>query len=484
MKSVNTYKQAIKPINLFVILSGVMVGFIMTVNPFYGISLILFIAALYLFWSKPIYGLILLVVVISDFAGLLTPATIPHIKSPIGSITIPDIAFILSIIPLVRDFYLQKFQRLKSPVSMPIFFLLIFVAFQIVRSYFVQHEDIHYILRLARPFLYYTLFFVFLNSVFGKKDLNIILKTTIIIGFIAAVINILQFFTGWTLEGILEGVKVEALAGYDYYRITTFGVMLPVFGYFILLTARPFLSKSGRMVSIFYLITAIVFIFISYSRGLWGVFFFSYIIYFVIEFTNIKEMIKQIIVFTIIVISLYYFAFNILAMISGRLETAIVDMKEYTGSFMKRSEIVRMNIDYAIEDNIFWGVGFKFGAARYSKGEMLEIEQHELLFTDPYSYMGIDVGLTYIIFRHGLIGAIIYILLFYKLFKSFFYLLKTLKDEYYKEIIKACLIINAFAIPFSLISQPFTTPAMLIVMIISWCMTAYIYQDLLRQRIL
>lgn len=442
-------------------------------NALYSLYLIALSVGLYLTFCQFKYAIFLLLVLMSNVFGFFSATELPHIRTPFGSFWIKDIAFLMVMLPLLLGLFDRKIPSEKNILSLPIILLLVLMLVQILRAYVLLHEDIHYILRLARPFSYYALFFVLCYRSNHHKLVNFLVNTVLFIGLVSALVGITQVI----FEFSLGGSKIE-ITEYGYARTYQPNVLFVLFGFFILLSKGQETrnSKLKLFSSIYYIIT-ITFILFTLSRGLWFVFCLSLIGFYMFGEDRIRFF-KHAFMSCIILFLVFATAPSVIRPLSDvvltRAQSGWYDLIYRKGTFAKRMDILGYSWDYVKKYNILLGVGFKYGRIR---GETEREPTSITIQSDPYRWVGTDIGSAYILFRHGIMGILLLLLLYYKLFKKGIYFYSRTVDTNSKGLMKAILIISIVAVSLSVISQPFTSPEMLIVVLLSWFMFECIQKE-------
>ncbi len=445
----------------------------MRINPLSPFYLIALSVGLYLALFQFKYAIFVLLVLMSNVFGVFSAMGLPPIRTPFGTFHVKDIAFLMLIFPLLLDLFNRNVPGKKNILSLPIILLLALTLIQILRGLFILHEDIHYILRLARPFTYYALFFVFIYKINNEKLFDFVIKAILFIGFISAIVGITQVLFGVSLGGS----KIE-MTVYGSARTYQPNLLFTLFGFFILLTNPPkALNSRLNLFKFIYCIATVIFILLTFSRGLWFIFCFTLIIFYLFGVARTR-IFKHAFVSCIILLLVFFitpsffkhFSYILLA----RAQTGFHDLRFREGTLGTRMNTLGYCWNYAKKANILFGVGFKYGKIRgYIPKEPASI----IIQKDPHRWMGTNSEVGNILFRHGLAGIFLYVFLYYKFFKKWVYCYLNILAPHYKGLMKAILIINITALLLSIISQPFTNPGMLIVLLISWFMFEYIQKE-------
>ncbi len=212
------------------------------------------------------YGLALLVTSSVSFFGIYGyTSEAVGIRLPFGTFFISDIVLCLMFIPILRDIMEGRFEWKSVPLNGPLIALLLLSLFQVFRALFIQSQNFHYVMRLARPMIYYSMFFLVLYNIKSKRQLDIFLKLLLFIAVTSGIFVIIQSFFHLNLTG---GKVVET--GYAIYRFYSPAYTMIASTTLVLVCILPFLRSRTAMPVAFCWAFLLLCTLFSFARALWA----------------------------------------------------------------------------------------------------------------------------------------------------------------------------------------------------------------------
>jgi len=418
------------------------------------------------------YGLVILVIVMTNFLGLFLVSDMPSIKLPFGRFLISDLIFFLIMALFLHFMYSRKLTWKKVPLNKPLMALLLMTFLQASRSIIVYSENIHYVLRLTRPLVYYSIFFVVLNEIRREKQLNRFLKVFVLAGVIAGIIGLLQLAFGWSFGG--RGGRWVTQAGITFYRDYSFTSMVTA-TFILLLFVRPYLiSKKGKILATAALGFLAFNLLITASRGLWISVLGGVLVGFL--FTPYRLVVRNLAVILIAGICAIVFLIKINPSI---LEGIIIrakyfqhDLLEEKGTLGKRLLISHRLWNKAKSESLILGVGMQYEEPIVPsyQGIVSWTEQPELAYT------GTDIGLANIPFRFGIVGVFVFGWIFVTFFQRCFYLVRCMEHSLWRALLISFIAINVQFILQSFVGNIWFRFQELIVPVVSWALMELIWE--------
>ena len=286
----------------------------------------------------------------------------------------------------------------------------------------------------------YLLFFLIIALVKTEDDINRLVKLIIYLALVGTLLEIWVIITHISTGTI---ILVEGSASIRKLRVLTpVGTFIAMAFYlkFAELWCRKNISFSGVII----LILLAFGVLIQMHRSVFFAFFASLIFFFV--FIELKQFFSKKfkkIVFVIIVIFIVVLIINYLTPsnfdLSKLIRSSIADEKTNTGTLSFRVEVLKNTISYILKNKLIFGTGFSWHITEFID-----------YWNGKFSYSpSNDNSVTNILLVFGIPGLIVYILLFFRIFKFWIISIKDLININIK-IYSVGFILTSFYLLFTL----------------------------------
>jgi len=388
----------------------------------------------------------------------------------VGNFWFVDIILIFLLIVAIGVLVLYRKPIYKGPLFFIILLFTIYIGFQGFRNYYIEEYPIGLLLNGLRGVFYYLYFFVLVLIIRDKKDMYRFLVVCWCIGSISAVTTILFYFN------ILE-TKTINISMFSIYQYSNIPVIYPSAEYlfdscfFVLLSlylAEPFIQKyitffsNYKKYSLFSVILIALAMIISFARSTISTAIAGFcVIFFVLHKMRIYKLIPfllsltlSIVLFNFIMVRSFGSGFDaLIAKVIG----GYYDVREESGSFGDRMEILKIKYRATTDYNFLIGRGFNWGL---SSG-IINPDRNPMARSNHNGLVSI-----YVVF--GVLGIIVYAIIFFIVGKKCIYIFNNSANPIDKHIALGILIFNVMLIIKSFVTDPFTDPSGAIVISISW----------------
>lgn len=437
-------------------------------NPWSVVGTVVLIPVFLYLVKHPEYALLLLPVTMTSFFGLY-PKTAEElsIPLPLGRLFISDVVFLLMVIPILRDILKRRIAWKKVPLNKPIIALFLLVLFQVFRALFLQSENLHYVLRVTRPLAYYSIFFLVLYEIKSKSQLDTFLKLLFFIGVICGVIAASQPIFRWSFSASRLGYDPR----YGVFR-TIENAALPMitFTFLVLFSILPYIKKYLVLVLILACEVILFFGFLfSFYRSVWGSVAIAMVVCLFLAWRNIGKMMKVVTIIGVLLIIVmittgrgWQDVEKFFSPYEKRASTTVPEVVGQKGSVEGRILLFKKKWDLVERESVLLGVGFKYGNPN-----------------DPsnlYAASGADSSIAHMIFRFGIIGAVLFGWIFWIFFKRSLFIFKRIKVPWYKGILIGLMGANIQLVIHSAASGIFFSSQGIVALTISWALTELIWK--------
>lgn len=353
-----------------------------------------YLFALFLFFGIDAAGVVLLTSTGLPFPGL-------------ESLKFFELLMIIFIYLLITN--KNRFVNFDKGKLKSFIFLLILLNFITLVYSFLDKFSVRFMLDVIKTLSSFLFFYIVTRLFREREKLEKITKILIIISVVNSFIGIIQYFGMITF---LKGPNIFVMEGFIFARIYHPSVVLSCLSIFLstalLLLERkeefrnPIISKSLLITSI---IANSILIVLTFSRSFWiGVIIGELITYFILFGFNFRKFVFS------VVIGVVLLSFNIASKDIGvdfkedlmvRATSAVEDVQTGTGSFIFRFDLLERKWNGIKKINPFLGNGFDF-------------KDDPSFFDSNYNPIAItrDSGVANIIVVYGLLGLIVYSLVF------------------------------------------------------------------------
>ena len=412
------------------------------------------------------YGLALLVTSSVSFFGIYGyTSEAVGIRLPFGMFFISDIVLFLMFIPILRDIMEGKFEWKAVPLNAPLVALLLLSLFQVFRALFIQSQNFHYVMRLARPMIYYSMFFLVLYNIKSKRQLDIFLKLLLFIAVTSGIFVIIQSFFQLNLTG---GKVVET--GYTIYRFYSPAYPMIASTVLVLISTLSFLRLRTAMPVVFCWAFLILCTLFSFARALWASIAASTMAGFFLLGRKIVSAIKILLIMGILLVAAAAYlgeqkTANLIYPFRDRFSITMLNLAQRRGSYYNRLRQFRRKWDLAKDESIILGVGFRYSDSRY------------VVSGDPMYRIGAaDSSVAHLPFTFGIAGVLLFIWFFLAFFRRAFILLRQMETSLYKGILIGLITVNISI----LLTLPFSGtlfyPSGICVFTVSWALAELVWE--------
>ncbi len=319
----------------------------------------------------------------TEVLGLMAYEYWPVIRFSFGSISILDLLIIYPFLQVQYWVLSGKIVRTHTVFHNPLIYFFIVLGIAIGNSILIKHIPYREVIRGARPYMYYLLYFVLVYSLHNRAAFYRLLKATTVVVVLGCFIQIGQYLFGPSQEELVNMLRgliirhtyidiktlmVITVGGKDVVRFLMRTGNFPVLLFFVALFSLVRATKTAHQALLaFLMIISGISIFLTYGRTLFLMMAIGMIAGIVLEVDKRKRYVKLLgITFgsTIVV-----FAFlgilapgseNILAAIWERFTGILQDVKYSRGTFGTRLELVQFYLPQALK-HLPLGMGITAG---------------------------------------------------------------------------------------------------------------------------
>ena len=390
------------------------------------------------------FRLIGIITIIALSMGVVNVLALPTITIMGGDFDLRDFMFFLvCFIELIRMLY-NKSSFQKNSFATLFIILYLIIGFSIFRSIFFLNLSKVNIFREFRHLMFYSIYFIGLMNIRTKNDIDVILKTIIVLSGIVSLMHIFQGVTGIPImEGRLETASVGEIEFTGAKRVLSPGIVFVIFSFYYLILnviyRNYIFSKKYVYLSISLFLAMLI---MTFGRMTWISIFFGYFIMaFLLKKTYRKRLLyafiigSLILIIAVTVIPVYRTAFT-------ERYLSIFSSETYRGSSLGHRYTENKYALRNIIKNPLLGIGI---------GNSYSYNLWGSEFKTARTY--IHNGYLYFILKFGFLITIPLILLLIKvLHKS--YKVSKVKNNIMFSMIGICLIATIFRLLITNITQP------------------------------
>ena len=407
------------------------------------------------------------ILIITKVFGFIDWQALPRVPIPgFGSLWFSDV--VLLVLLMVMLFYRPP--AFKGTLFSLLLLFMGYIAFQVLRNFFVDEYSLQGILNGLRGVAYYATFFTFVMLIRNRQELH---QTLVVIGVIAllSALATLMFYFGLLNTKVLLFGRVE-LPGYSVPNIYPAAEYLFDITFYVTLA----LALSDRVPARYkkFLYFAVVLIglvsLVSFSRATISVLLGgSMLIILVVAKVRFYKLLPLLLVLVLGVLLLNYFmteAFGTgLAALTARLNAGVSDVQLGTGSLQQRLEILRFKWQATTEYNFLIGRGFDWGPA----GASINVD------LNPYA-RSVHSGLASIYVVFGALGFVMFGLIFITVISKAISLYRNASSGIEQQVVLGILIFSIAINIKSVATDPYTDPTGAVVLAASWAIIAKLVQ--------
>lgn len=395
------------------------------------------------------FGIALLILVAMDMLGFMDSETFLRIP---GLFKFQDLLFVILMVRMAADLLINRTtaNRLRSPVTKPVLFLLACTALVIFLTAMFRDTSIVLSLRVGRTFLYYSIFFLVLYYVRNEKQLRLLLNACFVFSFVVAVLLIVQFAVGRNVSLVpYWKIGTQRVGSYVTFRVYPRGIPVLLMGFLCFVGALY--HKLGNRSFQLAVITGILGlgVVLQLYRTIWavaiiGVIFSWFIVqrkYKVHFFRRAVPLIGIILLLGMLIIPLYGTALKV-SFVKVRFLSIFQDFFGVKGNYALNLAVAAERLQF-IKSNPIWGMGFVHPSEPFS------------LQLIGQSVGNIDNAWITILSYMGALGALSILWLSIAFMKRSLFILRNIKDSFYKGVLVgfigfyiACLISLLYISPF------------------------------------
>lgn len=398
------------------------------------IPFIVYIGLIYIFllFKRPEIGFAISFFIIIGFLGIMGRSFL-RVE---GYFKLLDIALVVLFLSFVKEVFYQSDLRflIKSPIAKA---LLLFMGSAIAAGIYTK---VHYnisiisIIQAGRVYLFYSLFFLSLYHIRGKKQLHLFLKILLGSAILFSILYIAQHLIGKSLKIFVSGAQVKIMNIGEYsiwrLRITSIdfpGLFLPCMLGIILLTSCKKIRYWATIVASLFIVQIIF----TLGRAHWfGVVISCLVFWLFLPLSKKISILKYLTVVTLIIIFLlpiisllmYDSPFPLFSLIIDRSDTGIKDFYKKSGTFGWRYDIAERYWDLLKRRPIF-GFG------------LIPLHSEDIIANLP-GKMARDphVGILNIFIDLGLVGSLFFVILVVVVIIRSLYIYRNLHNQFYKVV--------------------------------------------------
>lgn len=385
-----------------------------------------------------------------------------------ANIYIEDICFILFFI-LALPFNYKNHNREKQILHLkkPILFFAIYSLFIIFYS-LASNATYTNTLRGASQLLYYLMYFGIPFLIRSRKELRSFLIIITINCAIALVVNLFQNITGWQpsfVQGLGHFSRTVYAGG--FYRTYNPSFQWIIFSLCFIYPLVLF--DRVTLVRITLLTVLCASIILTFTRNTYFGFMVTttfFLIISLIKPSTVFKSWKPIFIILILASSLYYVSSRSYTF-RRRIDSSITELTNKSGTFLERLNLFEMALSYLKNEKLFFGFGFKrlFNYRLWSEIRPLDVLQS-----------GADSGMVDILFRLGIIGAFIYVLMHYQFFHNSWIRIRKCKTTSASLFFSGAMAYTLFIWTQSFANNVFLNKSCSIIIIIIWAVADIIWR--------
>jgi len=375
------------------------------------------------------FGIALLILVAMDMLGFVDSQTFLRIP---GVFKFQDLLLVIFMVRMAADLLINRTtaNRLRSPVTKPVLFLLACTALVIFLTAMFRNTSMVLSLRVGRTFLYYSIFFLVLYYVRNEKQLRLLLNACFVFSFVVAVLLIVQFAVGRNVSLVpYWKIGTQRLGSYVTFRVYPRGIPVLLMGF--LCFVGVLYHKLGNRSFQLAVITGILGlgVVLQLYRTIWAVALIGAIsAWFIVQRKHKMHFVRRTIPLIGIILLLGMLAAPLYSRVAGisliktRFLSTFQDFLRVEGHYARYLAVAAERLSY-IKSSPIWGIGFVHPSEPFAQQLMNQ------------SVGNIDNAWITILSYMGALGVLSMLWLSIAFMKRSSFILKNMNDPFYEGIL-------------------------------------------------